>query len=202
MSLAILLDRDGTLIEDRHYLSDPAGVCLLPGVGKGLAKLAAAGCRLFMVSNQSGIGRGYFAETDVIACQNRLNELLSLDNAALEDAVWCPHAPEDKCACRKPLPGMWETLRRRHGLDPARAVMIGDKGDDLRFAVNAGLAAGVLVLTGEGRSAARSDNFPVPENGCREMEPVANPDGSVPHTRRIVAADFAAAVEWILRDFV
>ena len=103
---AVLLDRDGTLIEDRHYLADPAGVVLLPGVGSALARLARDGRRLFMVSNQSGVGRGYFDEEAVRACQRRLEELLGGCGVRLDDAVWCPHAPEAACSCRKPLPGL------------------------------------------------------------------------------------------------
>ena len=85
---AVLLDRDGTLIEDRHYLADPAGVVLLPGVGPALARLARDGRRLFMVSNQSGVGRGYFDEEAVRACQRRLEELLGGCGVRLDDAVW------------------------------------------------------------------------------------------------------------------
>lgn len=191
---AILLDRDGTLIEDRHYLYDPAGVVLLPGVGKGLARLSAAGCRLFLVSNQSGIGRGYFTEESVRACQKRLDELLLETGVRLEDAVWCPHAPEAHCRCRKPLPGLWEQLRERHGLDPRRCLMIGDKEDDLRFATSAMLSAGILVCTGKGTAHARGLGVSAPEAGCVMLPP------QEPHapTRRIIAADFEAAVSWIL----
>ena len=76
VSCAVLLDRDGTLIEDKHYLSEPSGVALLPGVGPALSRLVQAGHRLFLVSNQSGVGRGYFTEQAVVACQKRLEELL------------------------------------------------------------------------------------------------------------------------------
>ena len=73
VSCAVLLDRDGTLIEDKHYLSEPSGVALLPGVGPALSRLVQAGHRLFLVSNQSGVGRGYFTEQAVVACQKRLD---------------------------------------------------------------------------------------------------------------------------------
>ncbi|NHZ48831.1 HAD-IIIA family hydrolase, partial [Nitratidesulfovibrio liaohensis] len=113
---AVLLDRDGTVIEDRHYLSDPSGVTLLPGAARGLAALAAAGARLFLVTNQSGIARGYFTEADLHACNARLDELLGEHGVSLADTAFCPHGPDDGCACRKPAPGMWLTLRDRHGL--------------------------------------------------------------------------------------
>ena len=188
LSCAVLLDRDGTLIEDRHYLSDPSGVVLLPGVGPALARLAQAGHRLFLVSNQSGVGRGYFPESAVRACQQRLEELLVPYGAALADAVWCPHAPEEACDCRKPRPGLFEQLRDRHGLAPATTFMIGDKLDDLDFATNTGLAAGLLVLSGKGAEHARKAGYPVPESGVAELE----------GGRRVIAADFAAAADWIL----
>lgn len=188
---AVLLDRDGTLIEDRHYLADPAGVALLPGVGPALARLVREGRRLFLVSNQSGVGRGYFTEEAVRACQRRLEDLLRPYGVAFEDAVWCPHAPEEACRCRKPLPGMFEALRTRHGLDPASTAMIGDKLDDLAFAANAGLAAGLLVLSGKGAAQARDAGLPVPESGCVEVPGAP---------RRVVAADFTAAAAWLMRE--
>ena len=178
VSCAVLLDRDGTLIEDKHYLSEPSGVALLPGVGPALSRLVQAGHRLFLVSNQSGVGRGYFTEQAVVACQKRR-------------AVWCPHAPEESCFCRKPLPGMFDELRARHGLLPETTFMIGDKLDDLGFAANAGLSAGLLVLSGKGAEHARKAGYPVPVSGIVEVPGAP---------RRVVAADFESAVAWIVRD--
>lgn len=81
---------------------------------------------------------------------------------AFTDAVWCPHAPEESCFCRKPLPGMFDELRARHGLLPETTFMIGDKLDDLEFAVNAGLSAGLLVLSGKARNMPRRPDIPSP----------------------------------------
>ena len=145
---AVLFDRDGTVIFDRHYLSDPAGVELIPGTGEALARLGRAGIASYLVSNQSGIGRGYVPESAWYACQERLDELLAQKGAKLEDTRFCPHAPEVSCSCRKPGTGMWESLREAHGLDASSCAMVGDKPEDLRFGINAGLAAAVLVLTG------------------------------------------------------
>ena len=191
VSCAVLLDRDGTLIEDKHYLSEPSGVALLPGVGPALSRLVQAGHRLFLVSNQSGVGRGYFTEQAVVACQKRLEELLEPYGVAFTDAVWCPHAPEESCFCRKPLPGMFDELRARHGLLPETTFMIGDKLDDLGFAANAGLSAGLLVLSGNGAEHARKAGYPVPVSGIVEVPGAP---------RRVVAADFESAVAWIVRD--
>ena len=151
---AVLFDRDGTVIFDRHYLSDPDGVELIPGTGEALARLGAAGIASYLVSNQSGIGRGYFPESGWYACQERLDELLAAHGAKLGDSRFCPHDPEEHCHCRKPGTGMWESLREAHGLEASTCAMVGDKPEDLRFGINAGLAAAVLVLTGKGEKSA------------------------------------------------
>ena len=151
---AVLFDRDGTVIFDRHYLKDPSGVELIPDVGKALKLLAGQGVDAFLVSNQSGIGRGLFGWGDLRACQERLDELLRREGTCFKDSRFCPHAPEERCSCRKPLTGMWESLRHAYGLDPARCAMIGDKEEDLLFGRNAGMPACILVLTGKGRQTA------------------------------------------------
>ena len=143
----VLLDRDGTLIEDRHYLHDPAGVVLLPGVGEGLKSLAEAGCRLGVLTNQSGIGRGYYAEADMHAVNRRMEELLAAFGVRLEGIWFCPHAPEEQCRCRKPNPGMALDAARSMGADLSNAVVVGDKPCDVELAHNVG-AKGVLVRTG------------------------------------------------------
>ncbi len=147
----ILLDRDGTLIRECNYLHEPDEVRLLPGVPRALHSLQRAGCRLFLLTNQSGIGRGYFPETDYLAVQDRLLELLDVHGVILTDTLHCPHTPDAGCSCRKPKTGMWTELVSRHRLHPEESVMIGDKLADVGFARNAGLAAAVLVLTGHGK---------------------------------------------------
>ena len=151
---ALFLDRDGTVIEDRHYLCDPDGVALLPGVGEALKRMARAGVRLFLVTNQSGIGRGYFSEADFRACQARLDDLLRPYGVSFAEVRFCPHGPGEGCACRKPGTGMWEELRAARNLNPARCHMVGDKPEDLLFAINAGFAASFLVRTGHGAESA------------------------------------------------
>ncbi len=151
---AVFLDRDGTIIEDRSYLGDPAGVTPLPGSVAGLARLAARGLRLFIVTNQSGIGRGYFNLDDYLACRARLNEILAASGVHISDEAFCPHDPDAGCACRKPALGMWEGLRDRHLLNPENCIIIGDKAGDLEFGYAAGFALSILVLTGEGQKTA------------------------------------------------
>lgn len=151
----LLLDRDGTLIQDKHYLADPAGVELLPGVGEALRLLAARGIRFFLVSNQSGVGRGLFTLAAAYACNARLAELLAPYGVFFEEMLICPHTPEDACACRKPAPGMWLQLQQKYKLAAEQSLMVGDKEEDMLFAANAEIAGRALVLSGKGRLTAQ-----------------------------------------------
>ena len=197
---AVLFDRDGPLIEDRHYLGSPEGVELVPGTGEALAILRQRGVKSFVVSNQSGIGRGYFPESGWHACEERLGELLSVFGAGLDDERFCPHGPDAGCSCRKPGTGMWESLRVAHSLDPERCVMVGDKVEDLLFGANAGLFAAVLVLSGKGeRSAMKLGLDPVrirKAGFCRAD--CSLPEAGKKVTRLFAAADVLAAVEGLL----
>jgi histidinol-phosphate phosphatase family protein len=139
---AVLLDRDDTLIEDVPYNGDPAKVRPLSGARSALDRLRAAGCRLVVVSNQSGIGRGIVTEEQVRAVNARVAELLG----PFEYMIFCPHAPGDGCGCRKPKPGMVERALALLDLPPSRAAMIGDIGGDVRAAAAAGVR-GILVPT-------------------------------------------------------
>lgn len=202
---AVLFDRDGTVIFDRHYLSDPEGVELIPGTGEALARLNAEGLAAYLVSNQSGIGRGYFPESGWYACQDRLDELLAAFGAKLAGTRFCPHAPEVACDCRKPGTGMWESLRVAHGLEAAACAMVGDKPEDLRFGINAGLAAAVLVMSGKGAGSAEKLGL-APEHvrTCGFLPIPAEhipADWAVsPQTRLFAAADTAAAVHGLLNS--
>jgi D-glycero-D-manno-heptose 1,7-bisphosphate phosphatase len=189
----ILLDRDGTVIENRHYLADPDGVALLPGAGEAMARLAQAGKRLFLVTNQSGIGRGYHSVEDFNACQERLATLLEVYGVRITDVAFCPHGPEDGCSCRKPASGMWEQLRDRHGLDPEACVMVGDSVVDVGFGLESRLAATALVHTGHGVNSAGTLGLPHLLDTLQHF-PKKKPDW--PHVQ---ARDLAAVVDWLLR---
>jgi HAD superfamily hydrolase (TIGR01662 family) len=139
---AVLLDRDGTLIADVPYNGDPALVRPLPGVHAALGRLRARGIRLAVVSNQSGIGRGRLTEAQALAVFDRVADLLG----PFDDVRWCPHAPQDGCACRKPAPGLLLDAAAAVGVDPLRCAMIGDIGADMAAARAAGMR-GVLVPT-------------------------------------------------------
>lgn len=171
---AVLLDRDGCIIRERHYLHDPAGVELIPGALEGLRLLRDLGLPLVLVTNQSGVGRGLFRRADVQAVHARLEALLAEGGVRLAGIYTCPHRPEDGCACRKPATGLAECAAQDLGLAPARCFVVGDKRCD----VDLGLAWGarsLLVRTGYGaREAALPD--------CR------------PH---VVVEDLFAAAHWI-----
>ena len=197
---AVLFDRDGTLIVDRHYLGDPEGVELIPGTGEGLGVLHARGVKSFVVSNQSGIGRGYFPESGWHACEKRLGELLEAFGARVDDERFCPHAPEDACRCRKPDTAMWESLKAAHHLDASRCAMVGDKVEDLLFGANAGLAAAVLVLSGKGEKSAEKlgiDAEEVRRNGFVAVS-CSLPGEKRSDTRLFAAADVRTAVQGLL----
>ncbi len=196
----LFLDRDGVVIEDRHYLADPDGVVLLPGVPQALAEARDVGVRLYLVSNQSGIGRGYFTREACLACQRRLEELLAEHGVRFADADFCPHAPEEGCACRKPGAGMWLGMAERHGLRPETCAMVGDKASDIAFARNCGFAAAVLVLTGKGAEQARQLGLPplppLPEG--RECLPLTHEPGFQPQWPDALARNLGAACRGLL----
>lgn len=145
----VLIDRDGTLNVEKHYLSDPDQLELYPGAGAAVARLNRLGLGVVLVTNQSGIARGYFDLARLERIHQRLGELLAEHGARLDGIYLCPHGPDDDCACRKPLPGMVDQAVAEHGFDPRQAFMIGDKEVD----VDLGRAVGAetfLVRTGHG----------------------------------------------------
>lgn len=159
----VFLDRDGTVIVEKDYLSDPAQASLEHGAIEGLSLLQAMGHPLVVLTNQSGIGRGLFEERDAARVNARVADLLR--SHGIEIAAWymCPHAPDAGCACRKPLPGMAIEASRDLNLNLAGSYVIGDKKADLQLADAIG-ATGILVATGHGRDAiewARGQHRPV-----------------------------------------
>ena len=141
------LDRDGTLIEERNYLSDPDQAVLLPGVAEGLKALMDQGFRLVVVSNQSGIGRGYFSEADAHVVNARVDEMLHAEGVDIAAWYICPHAPEQPCDCRKPSPGMVDQACAAFAVDLPASIMIGDKDIDLQLATARSMR-GFLVTSG------------------------------------------------------
>ena len=154
----VLLDKDGTLIEDLPYNVDPARIALAPGAAEGLPLLEAAGCCIAVVSNQAGVARGMFAESALEGVEQRLRELLADIGVTLHGFHYCPHDAAGSvaryrvaCECRKPAPGLIERAARALGAEPESAWVVGDILDD----VEAGRRAGCrTVLIGEQPSVA------------------------------------------------
>jgi D-glycero-D-manno-heptose 1,7-bisphosphate phosphatase len=180
MSHAVFLDRDGTLIEERNYLRRPEDVVVLTGAAAGLHRLQQAGFKLFIVSNQSGVGRGYFTLADV----DRVHERMIADFAAagvrFGKIFIAPEAPDQPSRGRKPSPQFLLDARAEFGVDLAQSYMIGDKLIDLECGWNAGVKKCLLVRTGYGAELERS----------------------APDSLRaaVVVEDLTAAAAWILAN--
>jgi D-glycero-D-manno-heptose 1,7-bisphosphate phosphatase len=149
LSPAVFLDRDGTLMEEVHYCRDPELVRIIDGVPEALVRLRQAGYRLVIITNQSGIGRGFFTASDFEAVQERFLSLLG--GPVIDATYFCPDAPDAPSARRKPEPGMVLEAARDLGLDLARSWFVGDKAADVVCGRRAGTRA-ILVRTGHGQS--------------------------------------------------
>lgn len=154
----MFLDRDGTLIEDPGYVSDPGDVRMIPGVASTLAKYREAGFALVVVTNQSGIGRGLYEWRDYDAVAKRVSMLFAGEGIDFDAVLACGHSPEITPACgwRKPAPGMIEEAAGLLDIDLSQSFLVGDKMSDLQAAVAAGLPRAVHVASGQG-AAARLD---------------------------------------------
>lgn len=145
----VLLDRDGTLIAERNYLSRVEEVELLPGAAPGLRLLRHAGLGLAAITNQSGLARGYFDWATLDAIHSHLSQLLTNEGVSLAGFFVCPHAPDEGCDCRKPLPGLAQRAAAELHFDPADSFVIGDKPCDIELGRRLG-AVTFLVRTGYG----------------------------------------------------
>lgn len=177
---AIFLDRDGTLIEDKDYLSQPEQVVIYPGVPEALRRLSDAGFKLVIVTNQSGVGRGYFTLADVENVHNHLLAEFERQSVHFEKIYVAPEAPDQASRGRKPSPQFLFDARDELGIELTRSYMVGDKLIDLACGWNAGVKRALLVRTGYG---AKMDARKTPELA-----------------RAIIVDDLQAAAEWILND--
>jgi histidinol-phosphate phosphatase family protein len=150
----VLVDRDGTLIEERDYLSDPDQVRFLPGALRGLLRLKRAGYRVVVVSNQSGVGRGFFTKSQMRQVNRRFLAMLKKAQAPLDGLYLCPHAPSAHCACRKPKLGMVKRAARDLGVSWKGSISVGDRPSDVQLGQKTG-GLGILVLTGYGKKWAK-----------------------------------------------
>jgi len=147
--IAVFFDRDGTINEEAGYLSNPDDLRLIKGAAEAVKRLKILGIKVIVISNQSGVGRGYFSEEDVARVNRRMTELLSSQGARIDAIYYCPHHPEDNCECRKPRPGLLKKAALEHSIDLSRSYVVGDKKTDVELAGNAG-AKGIIVKTGFG----------------------------------------------------
>ena len=179
MNRAVFLDRDGTMIAEKNYLCRPEDVEIFPATSAGLKRLAGAGFKLFIVSNQSGVGRGYFTMADVDRVNGHLCRELARDGVRFEKIYIAPEKPGDPSRGRKPSPQFLFDARDGFGLDLVQSYIIGDKLIDLECGWNAGVKQSILVRTGYGAELERTE-----------------PDKL---KRATVVDDLIKAADWILK---
>ncbi len=187
MNRAVFLDRDGTVTEEVGYLTDLNKLRLLPGAGAAIKKLNEAGIKVVLVTNQSGVARGHFPESQVHEAHERLGRMLREDGAKLDGVYYCPHHPTAGgskytmvCDCRKPETGLLDRASKDLDIELGRSYMVGDKWSDVEVAHRAGAKA-VLVRSG----------FAHDDPGNVRPALVKAPN--------FTAHDLSEAVEWILK---
>ena len=178
---AVFLDRDGTIAEEMGYLNHLSRFRMFPFVAEAVRRLNEAGLAVVVVTNQSGVGRGYFPESLVHEIHELMRRQLTNEGARIDAIYYCPHTSGENCGCRKPKTGMLEKAALEHSLDLQRSFVVGDRYGDVELAEKIG-ARSILVRTGygEGELAWRSAKWP------------SQPD--------FVAQDLSDAAEWILRQ--
>jgi len=150
----IFLDRDGTINRDSpDYIKCWEEFEFLPGSLEALARLTRDDCSLILITNQSAIGRAMVDLQTLEHTHSRLRATVAAAHGRIDDIFYCPHRPDEGCACRKPKPGLIRQACERHGIDPADSIMIGDSAKDILCGRNAGCAMTILVRTGNGREA-------------------------------------------------
>jgi len=183
-----VLDRDGTITEEVGYVDDLGKFRLMEHSAEAVRLLNAQGLKVVVVTNQSGVARGFFPESHVRAVHQRLEELLSANGARLDGIYYCPHHPTEgrgsytgPCDCRKPEPGLLYQAVKEHGVQLSRSFVVGDKLSDMALAHRVE-SKGILVLTGYGREELTRGQGP--------EENQAKPD--------FVAEDLLQAARWII----
>ena len=141
---AVLVDRDDTLCPNVPYCDDPSKIHVFPDVPGAIRQLNQAGFLVLMVTNQSGIGRGYFGYFEFESVNHELMSQIRAGGGRIDDVFFCPHTPEDKCDCRKPNTGMGKWAVEKYNLDPTECWMIGDKDLDIEFGRRLGMKS-ILV---------------------------------------------------------
>ncbi len=186
MNKAVFLDRDGTVNEEVGYLRDLEKLVLIPGAARAIRRMNEAGFTVVLVTNQSGVARGYFPESLVHEAHDRLIAMLEREGARIDAVYYCPHHPTAgnshytiECDCRKPRTGLLDRAVKDLGIDIGHSYMVGDKWSDVELGQRAGAAA-VLVQTGFGHD----------DPGNTRPEHVKDPD--------CIASTLAEAADWII----
>ena len=177
MNKAVFLDRDGTMTEDVHYCRRPKDLLLLPNVGEGVSLLNKHGFKVVVITNQSGIARGYFNDQILGEIHNKMRRDLARYNASVDAIYHCPHHPDEGCECRKPKPKLAHQAMADLGIDPRQSYVIGDRLMDIELAQAIG-SKSVLIANDLGISEIKDSSRP--------------PD--------YIASDFGAAVKWIIKQ--
>jgi len=179
--ITVFLDRDGTINQDCGYLASPEEFQFFPDVLENLARLNHLGARVIVVTNQSGVARGFLSESDLVAIHRKLEKSLRDHGGWLDGVFYCPHHPDAGCRCRKPNPGLVEQAQRLLDVDISKSYLVGDKQCDMELALKVG-SVGVLVMTG-------------PMSG-KVREQVQGGELSVGY----MAHTFQESVDWIIQD--
>jgi len=145
---AVFLDRDGVINNEIGYLHKTKDFKFIDGVFKACNYFQKKGYLIIIITNQSGIGRGYYTEEDFHILNNWMNKQFSINGIDITDIFYCPHAPDDDCNCRKPKPGLIQNALQKHSINIARSWMIGDKESDITAGHVAGISNTILVKTG------------------------------------------------------
>jgi len=165
----VVLDRDGTIVIDKHYLDDPDELEFLPNAAAGLRLLHAAGHRLVVVTNQSGVGRGRFSLARMHEVNARLEQMVVAAGARLEAVYSCPHSPDDCCSCRKPGTALMQQAAEELGFEPSDTIVVGDKASDVELGVN----VGAITMLVSDRDATTASPAPHPDFVVRDLVQVA-----------------------------
>jgi histidinol-phosphate phosphatase family protein len=182
LSPAIFIDRDGTLNEDIGYVSTVDQLILYPWAAEAVRLINRSGIKAIVITNQSGIARGFCTEEALQAIHSRMIEELARQGARIDAVYYCPHHPDLSCQCRKPRTGMLQAASREHDIDLSRSFVIGDKASDINLATHVGARA-ALVLSGYGRETiAHPDRWP--------CEPTIIAENLLEAVRRILDTEF------------
>lgn len=181
LKAGVFLDRDGTISEEVGYLNHISRFHMFPFAPAAIRKLNDSGLFVFVITNQSGIARGYYPESLVHTVHDLMAQQLSAAGAHLDGIYYCPHTSSDACACRKPRPGMLDQASAEHGVDLTRSFVVGDRHSDVELAHRVG-ARSIMVRTGYGEG----------EILWHASRWTLNPD--------FIAPDLSGATDWILEQ--